>query len=124
LKVELANLNGKFPILKAATCKTKTTQFATVGLLVLAGAFSDGRFASAQEACSLPAGGTPVAPPRVTAQQVESGTGSLMDFALSARDRFREQAVQATTAGQAQYLGIIRQTSHRQGLVDAAHRRL
>jgi len=42
----------------------------------------------------------------VTAQQVENGTGSLMDFALSSRDRFREQAA-LTTPGQAQHLGCL-----------------
>ena len=45
----------------------------------------------------------------MTAQQVENGTGSLMDFALNSRERFREQAA-LTTPGQAQYLGcVIRQ---------------
>ena len=59
--------------------------------------------------CRPPAGGTPVEPPLVTAQQVENGTGSLMDFALRSRDRFQEQAA-LTTPGQAQYLGcLIRQ---------------
>ena len=43
----------------------------------------------------------------MTAQQVENGTGSLTDFALSARDRFQEQAMLATTPGQAQYLGCL-----------------
>ncbi len=57
-------------------------------------------------ACPLPTGGTPVEPPLVTAQQVENGTGSLMDFALRSRDRFREQAA-LTTLGQAQYLGCL-----------------
>ena len=57
-------------------------------------------------ACPLPTGGTPVEPPLVTAQQVENGTGSLMDFALRSRDRFREQAA-LTTPGQAQYLGCL-----------------
>ena len=42
----------------------------------------------------------------MTAQQVENGTGSLMDFALRSRDRFREQAA-LTTPGQAQYLGCL-----------------
>jgi hypothetical protein len=55
-------------------------------------------------ACRLPTDGTPVEAPLVTAQQVENGTGSLMDFALSSRERFREQAALATP-GQAQYLG-------------------
>ncbi|MDD9991522.1 MAG: autotransporter domain-containing protein [Rhodospirillales bacterium] len=38
---------------------------------------------------------------------MENGTGSLTDFALSARDRFQEQAMLATTPGQAQYLGCL-----------------
>ena len=72
--------------------------------------FANGLSASAQDACPLPVGVTPVAPPRVTALQVENGTGSLMDFALSSRDRLREQAVEGTTAGQSQYFGcLIRQ---------------
>ena len=67
-------------------------------------------FALAQEACSLPAGVTPVEAPHVTAQQVENGTGSLMDFALSSRDRFREQGQQAENEGRAFHLGcLIRQ---------------
>ncbi len=82
------------------------------GLLVLAGVFSDAHRASAQaqEACLLPAGGTPVAPPRVTAQQVADGTGSLKDFALDARERSREHARQATTVEQGLYIAcLIRQ---------------
>ena len=98
--------------MKTATWKIRTSVFLVAGLLALAGVFSDARLALAQsqEACPLPAGGTPVAPPVVTAQQVESGTGSLMDFALSARERFREQAALATTPGQSQYFAcLIRQ---------------
>ena len=98
--------------MKSATGSTRTPLFLVVGLVMLAGTLSNARLALAQsqEACPLPAGGIPVAPPVVTARQVESGTGSLMDFALSARDRFREQPAQATTAGQAQYLAcLIRQ---------------
>ena len=59
------------------------------GVLVLAGAFSNMPVAVAQagDACLLPAGMTPPAPPRVTAQQVEDGSASLMEFALAATDR-------------------------------------
>ena len=96
--------------MKAATRKTRISILFSAGLLALAGVFANGLPASAQDACPLPAGGTLVAPPAVTAQQVENGTGSLIDFALSARDRFREQAVQATTPGQTQYFAcLIRQ---------------
>jgi len=44
--------------------------------------------AQAQLDCPLPAGVTPPAEPRVTAQQVENGTASLTDFALAARDYY------------------------------------
>ena len=55
-------------------------------LFVLAGVFA-GASAQAQEACPLPAGVTPPQGPRVTAQQVENGSASLMEFALAVRDR-------------------------------------
>ena len=60
------------------------------GLLVLAGVLSAARPAFAQTSldCPLPAGVTPPAAPRVTAQQVEDGSASLTDFALAARDHF------------------------------------
>ncbi len=60
------------------------------GLLVLVGVFSAARPAFAQTPldCPLPAGVTPPAAPRVTAQQVEDGSASLTDFALAARDHF------------------------------------
>ena len=98
--------------MKTGTLISATSKLLCVGLLALAGVIFSANHVSAQtqEACPLPAGGTPVAPPDVTAQQVESGTGSLMDFALRARERFREQAVQATTPGQTQYFAcLIRQ---------------
>ena len=98
--------------MNTATWKIRISLFCVVGLLAWAGLASDARLALAQsqQECPLPAGGTPVAPPEVEAQEVENGTGSLMDFALSARDRFREQAVQATTPGQSQYFAcLIRQ---------------
>ena len=65
-----------------------------VGLLVLAGILSNTHLASAQsrDACTLPAGVTSVAPPDVTAQQVETGSASLREFALAVRDRFRAGA--------------------------------
>ncbi len=69
---------------------TATVLMLAGGLLVLVGVFSAARpaLAQAQEACPLPAGVTPPAVPRVTAQQVEDGSASLMDFALAVRDQF------------------------------------
>ena len=64
------------------------------GLLVLAGILSNTHLALAQsrDACALPAGVTSVAPPDVTAQQVEDGSASPREFALAVRDRFRAGA--------------------------------
>ena len=95
-----------------ATWKIRISLILVVGLLAWAGVSSEARLALAQSQvpCPLPAGGTPVAPPLVTAQHVENGTGSLMDFALSSRDRFREQAQQAMTPGRSLYFAcLIRQ---------------
>ena len=81
-----------------------------VGLLVLAGVFSDARLALAQtqEACPLPPGVTPPPDPRVTAQQVEDGNASLMDFTLVARDHLGGEALTPEQGGY--YLGcLIRQ---------------
>ncbi len=75
------------------------------GLLVLAGVFSNAPPALAD--CPLPPGVTPPAGPRVTAQQVEDGSATLMDFALAVRERSREYAQGAATAEQAVYIGCI-----------------
>ena len=95
--------------MKSATWRIRIPSLLVPGLLVLTGILCSAPLAVAQsqEPCQPPAGGTPVAPPRVTAPQVENGTGSLMDFALSSRDRLREQAVEGTTAGQSHYVGCL-----------------
>ena len=98
--------------MRTGTWCTPTALIFASGLLVLAGVFADTRPALAQTPldCPLPAGVTPPADPRVTAQQVEDGSASLMDFALAVRERSREHARQATSVQQGQYIGcIIRQ---------------
>ena len=77
------------------------------GLLVLASIFSDVRpaFAQAQLECPLPAGLTPPAPPSVTAQQVEDGSATLMDFALAVRDQFGHGTT--TTPQRTLYVGCL-----------------
>ena len=62
------------------------------GLLVLAGVLSAARpaLAQAQLDCPLPTGVTLPADPPVTAQQVEDGSASLMDFTLTVRDQFSQ----------------------------------
>ena len=79
------------------------------GLLVLAGVFAAARPALAQTPldCPLPAGVTPPADLRVTAQQVEDGSASLTDFALAARDQFVSEAQGITTGAQAAYLRCL-----------------
>ena len=98
--------------MQTGTVLTPIALILASGLLVLAGVFSAARpaFAQAQEACPLPAGVTPPADPRVTAQQVEDGSASLMDFVLAVRERSREHAQEATAVEQGVYIGcIIRQ---------------
>ena len=73
-----------------------------VGLLVLAGVFSNAPPALAD--CPLPPGVTPPADPRVTAQQVEDGSATLMDFALAARDYFSQGVA---TVEEAFYRGCL-----------------
>ena len=70
---------------------------------------SDGRraLAQVQEACPLPPGVEAPAAPRETAQQVEDGSTTLMDFALAVRDQYIESIV---TPNHAFHLGcLIRQ---------------
>ena len=69
------------------------SMFLIAGLFALASVFfvAPPVLAQAQEACPLPHGMTPPADPRVTARQVEDGSGSLKDFALAARDLHETQ---------------------------------
>ena len=80
-----------------------------VRLLALAGLFfvAQPALAQTQEACPLAPGVTPPPDPAVTAQQVENGSGSLMDFALAAKSQFSQGTA---TLSEAFYIGcIIRQ---------------
>ena len=71
--------------------------------LILMSAFAPASVAVAQEACPLPAGMAPLAPPLVTAQQVEDGSASLMEFALAARDRYSSLGQEVGTLEGAAY---------------------
>lgn len=95
----------------ARTLPASTKAFQTFGLLVLAGAFFIGRPApaQAQETCPLAPGLSPPPDPSVTAQQVEDGSASLRDFAVSARDYFRNQSPQATLEYTAYFGCLLRQ---------------
>ena len=94
----------------AGTSLTSDSILRVAGLLILAGAVSGAHNASAQELCPLATGLAPPADPRVTAQQVENGSASVMDFALAARDRITSLSHEITTLEQASYFGcLIRQ---------------
>ena len=71
-------------MIRSGTSPTPTSMIPVVCLLALAGVASDG-LAQAEQACPLPDGVAPPPDPSVTAQQVEDGSASLMDFALAAR---------------------------------------
>ena len=84
---------------------TKTRTLLTipiVGLLVLAGVFSNAPPALAE--CELPLGATPPPDPTMTAQQVEDGSATLKDFALAARDQFK---LGSPTPEEAFYFGCL-----------------
>ena len=96
--------------MSTATRKTRISLFLAVGLFALAGVFSNGLPASAQEACPLPAGLTAPADPTVTAEDVTDRGASLMDFALAVRERSVEHSQQATAVEEGLYIGCaIRQ---------------
>ena len=73
---------------KAGTLPTSASMILAVGLLLTWGLLADVRPALAQGDCVLPPGANPPAEPHVTAQQVEEGSASLMDFTLAGRDQF------------------------------------
>ena len=95
--------------MKSATWKTRCRSFLAVGLIGLAVAFSNALPASAQteDACPRPAGVDPVDPPRVTAQEVEAGDASQMEFALAVREQSVEHSQQATNVEQGFYIGCL-----------------
>ncbi|MCY4429233.1 MAG: hypothetical protein OXC11_02420 [Rhodospirillales bacterium] len=93
----------------AATWEARAFRFLAIGLVVLGGGLSDTQpsLAQTQDACPPPAGLPPLADPPVTAQQVENGAGSLMEFALAARERSREHAQRAATVEQGVYIACL-----------------
>ncbi len=90
----------------------RTAAIPVVGLLVAAGLVSDARptLAQSQGNCVLSADVAPPEDPRVTAQQVEDGSASLMDFALAVREQYRALSREiATFEGEAYFGCLIRQ---------------
>ena len=74
-------------------------------LLMLAGVFTGGRPALAQETCPLPAGETPPADPSVTAHQVEDGSATLAEFAQAALAQFKRRGSETLTPQQIAFSG-------------------
>ncbi|MDE0524434.1 MAG: hypothetical protein OXH79_21020, partial [Boseongicola sp.] len=81
----------------------------SVGLIALVGVLSGGLPSMAQvtTACTPPAGLPPLADPPVTAQQVETGTGSLKDFALAVREQARAHARRAAAVEEGVYIACV-----------------
>ena len=77
-------------MLKARSLFTSVCTISVAGLLVLAAVFANAHPALAQtdDACPPPPGVTLPPAPQVTAQQVEDGSATLMEFGLEARNRF------------------------------------
>ena len=93
--------------MQTGTWLTPISLILASGLFLLAGVLSDTRpaFAQAQLECPLPDGVTLPAPPPVTAQQVEDGSATLMDFALAVRDQFGQGTT--TMPQRALYAGCL-----------------
>ncbi len=70
------------------------------GLFVLTGVTSGAQPALAQESCPLSPGVTPPPEPPVTAQDVEDGSATLMDFALAATAQFKSRGSETLTSEQ------------------------
>ena len=74
---------------------------------MLVGLLSDTHPAAAQsqEGCPLTAGVTPPEDPSVTAQEVESGSATLMDFTLAATAQFKSRGSETLTPEQLAFAG-------------------
>ena len=88
---------------------TRISPFLFAGLIALAGAFSGERpaLAQAEEPCPFPEDFVPPPDPAITAQQVEEGSASLRDFALLARDRFRDASLGTLSTAEFAYFGCL-----------------
>ncbi len=75
------------------------------GLFVLTGVTSGAQPALAQESCPLSPGVTPPPEPPVTAQDVEDGSATLMEFALAARAQFKSRGSETLTSEQLAFAG-------------------
>ena len=76
------------------------------GLLVLAGICFGMRAALAQD-CPLHAGVTPPPVPDVTAQQVEAGSATLMEFSLAVREQYGQTITGPEDLANRHYLGCL-----------------
>ena len=84
-----------------ATWKAGKSLIPVIGLLVLAAP------ALAQLDCPLPEGVTPPPPLPVTAQEVEDGSASLMDFAQAAKEQYENETRDITSVRQSAYTSCL-----------------
>ena len=88
-------------MMKVRALPIRPSMLLVVGLFVLASVFFNVHPVLAQ--CPLPDGATPPPDPPVTAQQVEDGSGSLMNFTLAARGLLSLHAIELTSIEQFAY---------------------
>ena len=97
-------------MMKARTLPSPTSMILGLGLLVLGWVFfpAPPALSQTQDPCQLPPDTTHPPDPPVTAQQVEDGSASLMDFALVARDETKKVSLEgATNRGPVFHLGCL-----------------
>ena len=91
----------------AQTLTAATSTLLVFGLFVLVGVTThpEAAFAQAQDDCPLPPGVTPPPDPTVTAQDVESGSATLEQFALAVRAQFKSRGSETVSAEQLVFAG-------------------
>ena len=97
-------------MMKARALPSPTSMILGLGLLVLGWVFFQAppALSQTQNPCQLPPDTTHPPDPPVTAQQVEDGSASLMDFALVARDETKKVSLEgATNRGPVFHLGCL-----------------
>ncbi len=91
----------------ARTLTTATSTLFVFGLFVLSGVTTHpgAALAQAQDDCPLTPGVTPPPDPTVTAQEVESGSATLGEFALAVRAQFKSRGSETVSAEQLAFAG-------------------
>ena len=100
----IPSVGGLFGTAVRAISAVKLTSV-LFGLFVLAGVTTHAETAWAQENCPLAPGVTPPPEPKVTAQDVEDGSATLMEFARGATANFKSRGSETLTGAQLAFAG-------------------